>query len=914
MAIDFTVKEAKRLIDRHKTLLSNLEHIASKAAGINADIRRLANDLVVQSSLRRLIINDCNHPADIVSRSSEVERFIHSLYKFEKIRSAIETARTFREYTEANVRKNVALLNPGLAGLSWFLGGKRAKENAAQAYQELTRTLSESYGQMIPHLVSEIDSAAYIAIDTAWEAFTADPCLFGNTMETLCADVLHSNGNSPFQAQLTQLAGLDQRVVKCQTVTYKEKERIKAAAEKMMAFNALQILRGVPVEEVNREKGGFRVKTLRDAGLTTLADIYSSSSYQLSSLHGISENAAYSMKRIAVQFLEEAQQDVKIKISADDRSRQATELIKAIYMYRLKNASREKLANTVQSKQVLLEQAKEVLISVGNGFPWLFYSADQRADVRSAYADIKAAIEGEYAQTITRLSNLLLTDTSAPTADVAWSDFQAHNIEYISVLEDIVPGALGNDDSLYGLPEDLAREIQEEVFFPDGLLCTLRRYQEWGVKYILHQGKVLLGDEMGLGKTVQAIATMVSLRNTGATHFVVVCPASVVTNWCREVVKHSKLRVTKIHGAGRVQALKSWIKTGGVAVTTFETTAYIRDESIEKIDLLIVDEAHYIKNPEARRSINVKRLCGKAERLLFMTGTALENKVEEMVSLIDVLQPQIAASVQSMTFMPSAPQFRNRVAPVYYRRKREDVLTELPELIETKEWCTLNQGEKEIYEKNVLSKNYAASRRLSWDADDLKKSCKAIRLLEIVEQAKAEHRKVLVFSFFLDTIRVVGGLLGTRCYGPINGSVQPLKRQEIIDEFDKAPSGSVLIAQIQSGGTGLNIQSASVVVICEPQFKPSIEKQAISRAYRMGQARNVLVYRLLCDNTIDEKITEQLEHKQEIFDAFADKSVAAEQHESYNAEIDEKKFGQLIQEEINRINVERGIPPTESAE
>lgn len=119
----------------------------------------------------------------------------------------------------------------------------------------------------------------------------------------------------------------------------------------------------------------------------------------------------------------------------------------------------------------------------------------------------------------------------------AWQDFSNNSVRFFNDLEDINPGVLGNDDSMYGLPEDLAREIQEECFFPDGLLCELRRYQEWGVKYILHQERVLLGDEMGLGKTVQAIATMVSLRNTGGTHFIVVCPASVITNWCREIRK-----------------------------------------------------------------------------------------------------------------------------------------------------------------------------------------------------------------------------------------------------------------------------------------------------------------------------------------------------------------------------------------
>ena len=105
-------------------------------------------------------------------------------------------------------------------------------------------------------------------------------------------------------------------------------------------------------------------------------------------------------------------------------------------------------------------------------------------------------------------------------------------------------------------------------------------------------------------------------------------------------------------------------------------------------------------------------------------------------------------------------------------------------------------------------------------------------------------------------------------------------------------------AQIQSGGTGLNIQSASVVVICEPQYKPSIENQAISRSYRMGQARNVLVYRLLCEDSIDERILTLLERKQAEFDAFADKSVAAKEI----IELDDKTLGDIINEEIDRIN------------
>ncbi|MGI6014083.1 MAG: helicase-related protein [Oscillospiraceae bacterium] len=183
-------------------------------------------------------------------------------------------------------------------------------------------------------------------------------------------------------------------------------------------------------------------------------------------------------------------------------------------------------------------------------------------------------------------------------------------------------------------------------------------------------------------------------------------------------------------------------------------------------------------------------------------------------------------------------------------------------------------------------------------------------MIESVNEAESEGRKVIVFSFFLDTIRKVSMLLGDRCTNPINGSVTPQRRQEVIDEFDKAPAETVLVVQIQSGGTGLNIQSASVVILCEPQFKPSIENQAISRAYRMGQTRNVLVYRLLCEGTVDEKIVSTLESKQAIFDAFADKSVAAMESQK----LDDRTFGNIIKEEIDRINAKYGNTEQRSTE
>ena len=679
------------------------------------------------------------------------------------------------------------------------------------------------------------------------------------------------------------------------------KEKVKNASDALVAQAVLKVLQDIPIEEINRDKKGFRVKALREYGYETIADIAPISVYTIASVRGISEDAAYSIKKIVNDIVSKARQGIKIRLSTDNQSEEATELVLALLQYHCSLAVSDDCSKLLSSSLQQITCAEEDLKVGLNGIRWFFSAKAKKEKAIEAFNLLTSLKDNEYGRNVG--TQLDVADKIERTqGSDAWQDFSNNSVRYFNDLEDINPGVLGNDDSVYGLPEDLAREIQEECFFPDGLLCELRRYQEWGVKYILHQERVLLGDEMGLGKTVQAIATMVSLRNTGGTHFIVVCPASVITNWCREIRKMSLLSVTKVHGAGRKAALESWIKTGGVAVTTYETVAYCKLPDDFKFKLLVVDEAHYIKNPGARRSINVKNLSVYAERLLFMTGTALENKVDEMISLIRILQPEIASKVQGMVFMASAPQFREAVSPVYYRRKREDVLTELPELIESREWCTLTRNEETFYEQAVLSKNYAEARRVSWNVDDLKDSSKAARLLELIDEAKSGGRKVIVFSFFRDTLRKVSILLGDLCMNPINGSVTPQRRQEIIDEFDKAPAGNVLVAQIQAGGTGLNIQSASVVILCEPQFKPSIENQAISRAYRMGQTRNVLVYRLLCEDKVDEKIMSTLESKQAIFDAFADKSMAA----MASCDLDERTFGNIIEEEIDRINAKNG--------
>ena len=212
----------------------------------------------------------------------------------------------------------------------------------------------------------------------------------------------------------------------------------------------------------------------------------------------------------------------------------------------------------------------------------------------------------------------------------------------------------------------------------------------------------------------------------------------------------------------------------------------------------------------------------------------------------------------------------------------------------------MTQQDREAYAAAALDRNFVSMRRVSFLQEDMSTSSKARRLAELCEQACSEGRQVVIYSYFRETIRAVQKLLGTRALEPVTGSVSPVRRQEIVDAFTAAEDGTVLICQVQAGGTGLNIQAASVIIFCEPQIKPSIENQAVSRAYRMGQLRSVMVHRLLCDNTVDERILELLREKQDVFDSFAEESTVGSEYlraeKSITAAIIEREKERLASE------------------
>lgn len=657
-----------------------------------------------------------------------------------------------------------------------------------------------------------------------------------------------------------------------------------AAAEAMEGLGKKElsdILRGMDVENINREKLGIRVAALRAAGIENMEQLCSLTADQINAVKGIGDEAAWLIYTMAGRIRREAETGLKLRVSLDDKNEDAAKLLLTAKAAMQTGASIQEAQKLYGDYHDAIEAACQEAKPAAGSFGWLFLSAEKKERAVDAALYLYGLLAGEYGERV----RAMIEDYDAqklPEEAQIWEDFRQNSAAYYAELDRFARALSTRIDNSYsGLPEELVRAVEMEPIYTEKLHATLRGYQEFGVRYILRQGKVLLGDEMGLGKTVQAIAAMVSLHALGATHFMVVCPASVLVNWTREIKAFSELDVTAVRG-GDQAAVRRWMETGGVAVTTYESISRFAVSEEFRFAMLVADEAHYAKNPAARRTQALLLLRRKAERILFMTGTPLENRVDEMCFLVSCLRADIAGEIGEMKYISSAPQFREKLAPVYLRRTREDVLQELPELIEKEEWCELGPEEWKQYLLSVAAENFMAMRQVSWDVGELKKSAKAGRLLELCQEAAEDGRKVIVFSYFRNTISAVCELLGKRALEPITGEVSPVKRQATVDAFTAAESGKVLVCQVQAGGTGLNIQAASVIIFCEPQIKPSVEKQAISRAYRMGQNRSVLVYRLLADNTVDERILELLREKQDIFDSFAEESTTG--NESVKAE------------------------------
>lgn len=673
---------------------------------------------------------------------------------------------------------------------------------------------------------------------------------------------------------------------------------VRKSAQALYNDRLKSSLEAMDTEHLAKGKQGIRVSLFTDAGIENIWQLSQMSCNQIVAIKGVGEQTAQKVSATVKQIVENTKENLRVRINADNPNKADEDLVKALYVLIKCKPLRESAKALYEANHTPLLQELESAGKAGSAISMLFASKSKKANAQMSVESLSRRMSGEFGSTALFEEYNAVLDASNSTCT---ADFMLNSASYYTALEQVGQGLVAPDNSNMGLPAQLVKEVEAHPLDLQYLKATLRSYQTFGVKYIVHQKRTLLGDEMGLGKTVQAIASMAALKAEGVHHFMVVCPASVLINWCREIEKHSTLSVTKVHG-GDEEALLHWRKNGDVAVTTYESISRFNMPEKFKIGMIIADEAHYVKNPDTQRTKALVALLQKTENVLFMSGTPLENRVDEMCFLCKCLQPEVAQELERVKYISTAEQFRQELAPVYLRRTREDVLTELPDLIEKEQWCVMSPQEDSAYRESVRSGNFMAIRQVSWQMADMKDSCKAQRLLELCDKAKDENRKVIVFSFFRETLTKVQALLSDRCMEVITGAVSPQRRQEIVDEFTNAEAGAVLISQVQAGGTGLNIQSASVIIFCEPQIKPSIENQAISRAYRMGQVRDVMVHRLLCDETIDERMLEILRNKQIEFDSFADESVVGE--EGLNAEqaSSESWITKMVREEQERLS------------
>ena len=422
------------------------------------------------------------------------------------------------------------------------------------------------------------------------------------------------------------------------------------------------------------------------------------------------------------------------------------------------------------------------------------------------------------------------------------------------------------------IPTEIARRVHEYPLDLSLMRASLRGYQAFGAKFALCQERAMLGDEMGLGKSVEALAAMCHLHVEGRRHFLVVCPASVLVNWTHEITRHSELRSHRLHGPDRQRNFQAWTRVGGVAVTTYDSLRSLPKPAGVDLGMLVVDEAHYAKNMAAERTKAVRQWAAATSRVLFLTGTPMENRVEEFRVLVSHLQPGLVPRISNVDRLIGAGHFRAAVAPVYLRRNQDDVLQELPPRVDTQEWVELTSRDLDAYRDAVAAGSFMAMRRAAYVPGSPVGSAKLGRLVEIVEEASANGRKVVVFSYFRDVLNTVAAVLGGLAIGPLTGSTPPIRRQTMVDEFGARSGPAVLVSQIQAGGVGLNIQAASVVILAEPQWKPTIEDQAIARCHRMGQVRSVDVHRLLAEDTVDQRMLEILAAKADLFDEYVRRS------------------------------------------
>lgn len=679
---------------------------------------------------------------------------------------------------------------------------------------------------------------------------------------------------------------------------------VRTALDPLLDALVREELAAIPVSRLKDvTEGRLRLGAVEQAGFTTVAQVYGAGRYELRQIPGVGAQTADQTLAAAGQIAHAVRDTVALRIDVDAPDDSTTALVTALY--RLVEAGPD-VRRAVDGARRLADRLEPLLAAAGPArgrLRMVFTRRQVRARALEAVASVRAAVadavERELPSLFGQVSVDLLREAESDVA--AWVDFELRSAEYYSLLAEMSGTGPDRDAAEGFLPSGIADRVRGLRLDDARLRVSLRGYQSFGARFALAQKRVILGDEMGLGKTVQAIAALAHLAARGETHFLVVCPASVLINWTREIRARSTLRALPVHGPERQDAFGEWRDNGGVALTTFDAlhTLPRAGDSGVRPGMLVVDEAHYVKNPATRRARAVSGWSEGTEHVLFLTGTPMENRVEEFRSLVRQLRPELAPSVNTTHGVAGSHAFRRAVAPAYLRRNQQDVLTELPALVQVDQWEEFSDADQRAYREAVAAGHFMRMRRAAYAHPAT--SAKLNRLRELVAEAAGNGLKVVVFSYFREVLETVRQSLEGEVTGPLSGSVPAARRQELIDGFAAADGHAVLLSQIQAGGIGLNMQAASVVILCEPQIKPTMEHQAVARAHRMGQIRTVQVHRLLAADSVDQRMLDILARKERLFDAYARRSDVAETTPDAVDVSDGSLARRIVEEEQQRL-------------
>ncbi len=443
---------------------------------------------------------------------------------------------------------------------------------------------------------------------------------------------------------------------------------------------------------------------------------------------------------------------------------------------------------------------------------------------------------------------------------------------------------------------------------PKGINAELRPYQKDGFNFLCHLSKLGLGgvlaDDMGLGKTLQTLTYLAWLKQTSGKKSkpaLVIAPASVLHNWRREANKFTPdMKVMVMESGSKRHNLRKQIPDFDIIITNY---AILRRDLVElekfEFGALILDEAQYIKNPQAQVTQSVKQL--NAGHRLALTGTPLENRMTDLWSIVDFVQQGYLGSLTDFNevYEPKGEnaeweqktarrRLSAKLRPIMLRRLKKQVAKDLPDRIEERRDCEMGDLQKKLYlselrrsreevEKVVRTKGLAKSKMHVLAAlTRLRQICchptlvgndspsgKTETLMELLEPLMAEGQKVLVFSQFVQMLRILERECTINDIPTHMLTGETKNRQDVVNAFQADDNACVFLLSLRAAGTGLNLTNASYVVLYDPWWNPAVEAQAIDRSHRIGQTETVNAYRLITPGTVEEKIWDLQQKKSE---------------------------------------------------